>query len=120
MRLGEQYSCTWSQIHLDSPTIELTKTRNGSARAVHLNSDAIAALESPRRPRQRPSDPVFPGEEVRAGYAVEVPSMSRIHKRRTFVSSVKRDTYLAHPNDKCLVFKETLQLLYKFLSGMIR
>ncbi len=62
MRLSEQYSCTWSQVHLDRRTIELTKTKNGSARAVHLNSDAIAAIESLRRLRQHPSDPVFPRE----------------------------------------------------------
>ena len=44
MRLSEQYSCTWSQVHLDRRTIDLTKTKNGSARTVHLNSDAVAAL----------------------------------------------------------------------------
>jgi integrase len=62
MRLSEQYSCTWSQVHLDRRTIELIKTKNGSARAVHLNSDAVTALESLRRPKQRPVDPVFPRE----------------------------------------------------------
>lgn len=62
MRLSKQYSCTWSQVHLDRKTIELNKTKNGSARAVHLNSDAIAALESLKRPRQHSSDPVFPRE----------------------------------------------------------
>jgi integrase len=46
MRLSEQYSCTWSQVHFDRRMIELTKTKNGSGRAVHLNSDAIGALES--------------------------------------------------------------------------
>jgi integrase len=35
MRLSEQYSCTWSQVHFDRRTIELTKTENGSGRAVH-------------------------------------------------------------------------------------
>jgi len=60
MRLSEQYSCTWSQVNLDRRTIELTKTKNGSARAVHLNSDAVAAIESLRRPILRASDPVFP------------------------------------------------------------
>ncbi len=67
MRLSEQYSCTWSQVHLDRKTIELTKTKNGSARSVHLNSDAIAALESLKRPRQHASDPVFTREGSRAG-----------------------------------------------------
>jgi integrase len=62
MRLTEQYSCTWSQVHLDRRTIELTKTKNGSARAVHLNSDAVKALQSLRRPKQPSTDPVFPRE----------------------------------------------------------
>jgi integrase len=60
MRLSEQYSCTWSQVHLDRRTIDLTKTKNGSARTVHLNSDAVAAIESLKLPGMRPADPVFP------------------------------------------------------------
>jgi hypothetical protein len=31
MRLSEQYSCLWSQVDLERRTIELTKTKNGSA-----------------------------------------------------------------------------------------
>jgi integrase len=49
-------------VHLDRRTIELIKTKNGSARAVHLNSDAVAALELLRRSRLHPSDSVFPRE----------------------------------------------------------
>jgi len=60
MRLSEQYSCTWSQVHLDRRTIDLTKTKNGSARTVHLNSDAVAAIESLKIPGMHPADPVFP------------------------------------------------------------
>lgn len=60
MRLSEQYTCTWSQVDLGRRTIELTRTKNGSARTVHLNSDAVAAIESLRRPSVRPGDPVFP------------------------------------------------------------
>jgi integrase len=60
MRLSEQYSCTWSQVHLDRRTIDLTKTKNGSARTVHLNSDAVAAIESLKLPGMRPADSVFP------------------------------------------------------------
>jgi integrase len=62
MRLTEQYSCTWSQVHLDRRTIELSKTKNGSARTVHLNADALAAIKSMRIPRQKPTDLVFPRE----------------------------------------------------------
>jgi integrase len=68
MRLSEQYSCTWSQVHLDRRTIELTKTKNGSARTVHLNSDAMAAIESLRLPKQRPTDAVFPREGTKGRF----------------------------------------------------
>ncbi len=68
MRLSEQYSCTWSQVHLDRRTIDLTKTKNGSARTVHLNADAMAAIQSVRHPRLRLSDPVFPREGVKGRF----------------------------------------------------
>jgi integrase len=68
MRFGEQYSCSWSQVHLDRRTIELTKTKNGSARTVHLNSDAVAAIESLRRPKQHASDPVFPRQGSKGSF----------------------------------------------------
>jgi integrase len=62
MRLSEQYSCMWSQVDLERRTIELTKTKNGSARTVHLNADALRAIESLKRPGRKASDPVFPRE----------------------------------------------------------
>ena len=68
MRLSEQYTCTWSQVHLDRRTIELTKTKNGSARTVHLNSDAVEAIESLRKPKQHASDPVFPREGSKSSF----------------------------------------------------
>jgi integrase len=68
MRLSEQYTCTWSQVHLDRRTIDLTKTKNGSARTVHLNSDTVAAIESLRLPRQHASDPVFPREGNKSNF----------------------------------------------------
>ena len=68
MCLSEQYTCTWSQVHLDRRTIELTKTKNGSARTVHLNSDAVEAIESLRRPKQHASDPVFPREGSKSSF----------------------------------------------------
>ena len=65
MRLSEQYSLTWGQVHLDRRTIDLTKTKNGSARTVHLNADSIAALESIRSKGQKTSDSAFPREGSR-------------------------------------------------------
>jgi integrase len=62
MRLTEQYSCMWSQVDFRRRIIDLTKTKNGSPREIHLNADAMAAIETLRRPRQKTSDPVFPRE----------------------------------------------------------
>ena len=75
MRLSEQYTCTWSQVHLDRRTIELSKTKNGSARTVHLNSDTVAAIESLGRANLRPGDPVSP-VKGRATTRALVPSVS--------------------------------------------
>jgi len=59
MRLSEQYSLTWSQVHFDRRSIDLTKTKNGSARTGHLNASAIEALESVRVD-EHPKGKVFP------------------------------------------------------------
>ena len=64
----EQYSCTWSQVHLDCRTIELTKTKNGTARTIHLNSDAVAAIMSLKHPRLRQFDSVFPRGGTKARF----------------------------------------------------
>jgi integrase len=60
MRLSEQYTTTWGQVNFDRREIHLTVTKNGTDRRVHLNNDAVAALKSLKRPKQRPTDPVFP------------------------------------------------------------
>ena len=60
MRLTEQYTVTWDQVSFDRRTIELTKTKNGSRRTVHLNDDAITAIKSMLRPGQKHTDVVFP------------------------------------------------------------
>jgi integrase len=60
MRLSEQYSCTWSQVDLSRRAIDLTETKNGTARTVHLNADALAAIESVRLTGQKPEGRVFP------------------------------------------------------------
>lgn len=60
MRLTEQFSCKWSQVNLRLKTIELTDTKNSTARTVRLNAEAVAAIESLRRPGQKGTDVVFP------------------------------------------------------------
>jgi integrase len=59
MRLSEQYSVTWSQTDLERGTIRLTDSKNGSARTVLLDPDALAAIKSLKGSGQKPSDLVF-------------------------------------------------------------
>src|SRR5665213_340972 len=63
MRLTEQNSATWSQYDESRRAIDLTQTKNGTARTIHLNADALAAIESVRHPGQKPADRIFPREE---------------------------------------------------------
>ena len=60
MRLTEQYSATWSQFDESRRAIDLTQTKNGTARTIHLNADALAAIESIRHSGQKPADRIFP------------------------------------------------------------
>jgi integrase len=68
MRLTEQYSCTWSQVDMTRRAIDLTETKNGTARTIHLNADALAAIESVRLPGQKPAERVFPREGSQGRY----------------------------------------------------
>jgi len=45
MRLSEQYSLTWEQIDFARKEINLEQTKNGSARAIPMNSDVRQAFE---------------------------------------------------------------------------
>jgi integrase len=54
MRLSEKNTVQWKQFHRDRKTIELTDTKNGDSRIVHLNETALAAIESVRPRRNRP------------------------------------------------------------------
>lgn len=61
MRWGEQFSLTWNQVDLERKVIRLTKTKNGSARNVPLNSIALDALVKQHAAVPHgASDPVFP------------------------------------------------------------
>jgi integrase len=68
MRLTEQYSCKWSQVDLVSRTVELKMTKNGSARTIHLNADAMSAIPSKKRPGQSPPEAVFPREVTKGRF----------------------------------------------------
>ncbi len=67
MRLTEQYSATWSQVDESRRAIDLTQTKNGTARTIHLNADALAAIESLRHPGQKPADRSSPGVGPKTG-----------------------------------------------------
>lgn len=57
MRLGEQYALRWRQLHLSRRVIELYDSKNGEARAVHLNQTALDALATLSGERDAP---IFP------------------------------------------------------------
>jgi integrase len=61
MRWGEQFSLTWGQVDLERKMVRLTKTKNGSARNVPLNSVALEALKAQQKKvPHKPDDMVFP------------------------------------------------------------
>ncbi len=62
MRPSEQYTVDWSQYDPSRRAIDLVKTKNGDQRTVHLNAEALAAIESLRRPHQGRTDRIFPRE----------------------------------------------------------
>jgi integrase len=69
MRLTEQFTLAWSQVDFDRRLIRLTKTKNGSARNVPLNSVAMAALESQRSMvPHKAADLIFPRPGQHADY----------------------------------------------------
>jgi integrase len=59
MRLSEQYSVTWRQVHMNRKRIELSDTKNTEPRTVHLNTYAIKAIESLKPAKPKSSDLVF-------------------------------------------------------------
>jgi len=61
MRWGEQFSLEWGQVDLKRKVIRLTKTKNGSARNVPLNTVALDALTRQQAAVAHGArDPVFP------------------------------------------------------------
>lgn len=68
MRLSEQYTIELGQFDRKRRAIDLDKTKNGDARTVHLNADALHAIESVIRPKQKRSDRIFAREDRSAMY----------------------------------------------------
>jgi integrase len=59
-------------IHLDRRLIRTNKAKSNRkvilGRTIHLNNDAIAAIESLKHQGQKPGDPVFPREGEKEGF----------------------------------------------------
>jgi integrase len=71
MRLSEQHTLTWGQVDLKRRVIRLSETKNGSARTVYLNADALAALQAVQTSGQKPSDLVFSSDSKRGDYETQ-------------------------------------------------
>jgi integrase len=63
MRLSEQYTVEIAQFDKHRRAIDLDRTKNGDARTVHLNSEALGAIESVLRPKQKRIERIFPRED---------------------------------------------------------
>jgi len=63
MRLSELYTVEFGQFDRHRRAIDLDRTKNGDARTVHLNADALAAVESALRPKMKRTDRIFVRED---------------------------------------------------------
>lgn len=63
MRLSEQYTVEIGQLDRARRAIDLDRTKNGDARTVHLNTDALAAIESVIPSKAKRSDRIFPRQD---------------------------------------------------------
>ena len=59
IRKEEQYSLQWPQVNFARKAVYLPKTKNHEARHVPMNSDVLAAFETLRGDRKKPSGRVF-------------------------------------------------------------
>jgi site-specific recombinase XerC len=87
MRLSEQYTVEVGQFDRLRRAIDLDRTKNGDARTVHLNSEALAAIESVLHPRQKRSERMFPREDRSKVYTDR--KQERFDNRSWFEVAVK-------------------------------
>ncbi len=59
VRTSEQYRLEWAQVNFDRKVLHLTKTKNGEARDVPMNTDVIAAFKTLRGDCKKPTGRVF-------------------------------------------------------------
>ena len=94
MRLSEQYTIEAGQFDRHRRAVDLDKTKNGDARTVHLNPDALAAIQSVLHPKIKRSDRIFPREDrygstpaVSRRDSTIVPGSRPLSKRQRFPES---------------------------------
>ena len=69
MRLSEQYTVEAGQFDRHRRAVDLDRTKNGGARTVHLNPDAMAAIQSVLHSKMKRSDRIFPREDRPSVYS---------------------------------------------------
>jgi site-specific recombinase XerD len=87
MRLSEQYTIEVGQFDRHRRAIDLDRTKNGDARTVHLNYEALAAIESVLHPRQKRSERIFTREDRSKVYTDR--KQERFDNRSWFEVAVK-------------------------------
>ena len=87
MRLSEQYTIEVGQFDRHRHAIHLDRTKNGDARTVHVNSQALAAIESVLHPRQKRSERIFTREDRSKVYTDR--KQERFDNRSWFEVAVK-------------------------------
>lgn len=68
IRLSEQYSIEIAQFDRNRRAIDLDRTKNGDSRTVHLNADALAAIDSIHLSRRKRSEKLFPRKDRNSLY----------------------------------------------------
>ena len=73
IRKSEQYRLQWPQVSFQRKVLHLTKTKNHEARDVPMNSDVLAAFETLRGDRKKPTGLVFPIKDSKGWFRRRAP-----------------------------------------------
>ena len=102
MRLSEQHSVEWPNVHLDRQQIQLVATKNGSSRVVVLSKEAVEALKichtgrSPHTPRVFLTRYGQPMENPRAWFRLVMQDAVKENRQLADVTwHVFRHTYIS-------------------------
>jgi site-specific recombinase XerD len=102
MRLSEQHSLEWPDVHLNRQQIQLVATKNGSSRVVILSKEAVEALKVCQARRMTHTPRVFltrygePMENPRAWFRLVMEDAIKQNKQLADVTwHVFRHTYIS-------------------------